>query len=169
MKIFLTLVSLILGSCGKNNIPINKHEIHVDQELQGYVVEFIDAMQKRDKKIRRMVETITMEESFSYITGANKEAVGVCLPGKWIKILKRDVPEIRYRQVMFHEMGHCFLGLGHDESGIINIMNPSEIWDINYMNKNWELLVDNMFNQKPSLFLTGEESDGKVIDCGHKH
>jgi hypothetical protein len=155
----LIVISAITVSCGAPTvIPPRQQDMVVDAELRGYVSEFITEMNKRNRKPRGYVKTITLESNVTALQ-ASDEAIGVCMPFQWIRILKREVEDIKNKAVMFHEMGHCFLGLGHNEdTSKHHIMAPSEMYSVLFLENNWDSLVNDMFSQQPSLFLTEGDS-----------
>lgn len=113
MKRFLILLTLA-SSCGPNT------PIIVDDALAPYVHKF-------EKDIDVRVSNVSV--GFGPTSG---NVVGKCLlHGSYRKItIKKDywdsVSEVQKEQLMYHELGHCALGLGH-EDGLLSNYCPASI------------------------------------------
>lgn len=64
----------------------------------------------------------------------------ILTPGKW----GRSPSAIEIRQVFYHEMGHCWLNLGHGVQGSGSIMQPSLSSYQYWIESNWDALVSNL-------------------------
>lgn len=56
-----------------------------------------------------------------------------------------DAPAPVLRELMYHELGHCFLGLEHAAPAPHKIMSPSVSGNVAFLSKNWERLVAELF------------------------
>lgn len=61
---------------------------------------------------------------------------------------------ITQKAVVFHELGHCVLNLGHAPDDALNLMTPY-ILPSDQIAENWDLLLDKLFSKSLSL----EDSD----------
>lgn len=62
--------------------------------------------------------------------------------------------DVEKRALVFHELGHCILNLGHSDLAALNLMAP-QILTETQLTTNWPLLVEKLFTK--SLLL--EDSD----------
>lgn len=122
------MVMVIASGCGPKEPSQPKYDVHpviVDDDLAPYASRFED-------DIGRSTAGISM--GFGDLSG---NVVGQCTiqgPNKTILILKSfwDASDDYQReQLMYHELGHCALGLGHvsdlrqDDNCPISIMYPN--------------------------------------------
>lgn len=112
--IFVSIVSLILSSCG-NSYSISGFE--------SYVNEFVEYGKTKNKKI----ETYELSIGFGKSEEFEEDVIGICYiyesGDKDIAIKKEywdKANEIQKKVLMFHELGHCLLGLDHDDT----FLNP---------------------------------------------
>lgn len=79
--------------------------------------------------------------------GLSGEQVGYCMAPVRIVISKKfwqDSDYIEKKNLIYHELGHCALGLDHTASETLAIMNPY-LLPPRLAQKNWETLVREMF------------------------
>lgn len=125
----------------------------VSAQIKGHVNEFLSNVQ--DPEINALVITNLGDLEGIYVTKipakyAEKDTVGLCLVGLLIpqRVVFLD-PEFigaypgLVRTLVFHELGHCLLDLGHsaDPTDIMYTNLPSiEEWD-------WQQRVDQIFER----------------------
>lgn len=103
----IVLFALALSSCGKKPII-------VDPELLEYAVRF-----ERDMG----VSTDDINMVFGKLEGSK---VGLCSIKNGVVKITVDkeywatIPELQREALMYHELGHCAMGLEHDEAKIEN-------------------------------------------------
>lgn len=149
---FFSLCSLlILVGCGKNYNP-NLNRPHVNTSLEAYVNRFVQVAESLGRPValgRIQVEFVeTMEGN----------VIGKCYPGLMTPRIEINrsywerpgVSNARRESLMFHELGHCILGRGHDDSLISgygldkSIMNSIALPSGHYEN-NWNYYMDELF------------------------
>jgi hypothetical protein len=64
---------------------------------------------------------------------------------------KAPTPALVLKELMYHELGHCLLGLDHAAQAPHQIMSPNVSGDAEYLQKNWGRLLRELFTQKPTL------------------
>lgn len=170
--ILLIIIAMFLVACGDDHqfrqtnqyTPVHQDRpIVLEPSMQVYIDEFYFEAERREVETSKLVGTANLVDSYP-----RPESVGMC--SGWIdpknKIeVRRDLTALRSywekasdwgrRIVIFHELGHCALGLDHSDSDK-EIMSPFKINDV-YAEWNWPELVDNLFASKPTtLKLTNE-------------
>lgn len=115
MRLITLLLTLTLIGCGVDKkgtvqgpgFKVNTEFNYNDQELTQYQTTF-NYITGFDNNVN--IRYQTSGESFSGNT------VGVCFYGKNLIVLSaelRDGPEVYLKWVIYHELLHCTLGLGH--------------------------------------------------------
>lgn len=152
-------VLLALISCGaeadvKRGIsdacPNVAATVSSDPDLEPFVAEFFTALAVSGRKVCLSVKTVTMARQPIEIEGEDtSEVAGACLimgHGN-IEISRKHwkaFDEGERRTLIFHELGHCVLGLDHAKEDANNIMAPY-ILDSDYTDKHWKVLTDMLF------------------------
>jgi hypothetical protein len=143
----LFVLCLVYSSCGRSlagEVPSGYHE----PELIKYLHEFrADATDSQVELQSLLLRRMTFEEM-------TPPQVGVCrtyeLPvgnryevKAWTEVLID--PDFRFdtrlRALMYHELGHCLLGRGHSETGIMR----DTMYPPGYYEENWDELVKELF------------------------
>lgn len=153
MKILLVLF-FMLTSCGVQefDIPssVNKYPCKMEFVISGGVE------QGTGKQLASFLADATRYEATCYpIIGITfvdsfneRSIVGRCDVGNAV-FLHKDYWFFSSEQArlitMYHELGHCLLGLPHDDSKP-DIMNKY-LLDPRYAKKNWTALVNNLFTK----------------------
>lgn len=81
------------------------------------------------------------------------KVVGLCSPGIYIIIDTPSWANMGYtdrRTLIYHELGHCALGLGHTKKDELDIMSPVML-DENTAELNWKELVEKMFTRAKEM------------------
>ena len=134
----LLVLSLLIG-CGRDNSPL----------LMTYTNDFVAEAASRGV-------SIDLDKMLSIRYGkTSKGADGTCkrlkLTGQYeITINKRilnadNYTRLHIKALVFHELGHCALGLDHSEDSSV-IMYRSIIQSKQYYENNWDYLIDQLFN-----------------------
>jgi len=159
---------LFLAACGPNGkiiVDTKTPEIHQARptiKLEDDMVNFLVAQFYADAEEKHAITT----DKFTSITfidayeeGSN--AVGRCNEWEYSdgRLYKREMTILKSywetasdftkRSLIYHELGHCALGLGHTPENEKQIMNPYVLGDL-YAEANWEPLVDFLFSSQPS-------------------
>jgi hypothetical protein len=149
---------LLLSSCGSS--PSDWMTIHVTMApferkpvtptLQLLVDEFIVEC---GENYARDLSSLRKMESIEYGDPSTKESpfvVGMCMQwysqGTFRKgniVVKKLYDPMLNKAIMFHELGHCVLGLSHVEQSDKEIMSPF-MMSSSYYEKNWTSLVRNL-------------------------
>ena len=66
-----------------------------------------------------------------------------------------SAPSLVLKELMYHELGHCLLGLDHAAAAPHKIMSPAVSGDINFLEKNWVRLLDEFFGSRSQLVAGG--------------
>lgn len=80
----------------------------------------------------------------AYFARLEDKVAGYCIPGFGILINENrwhSMSLMEKRELMFHELGHCTLGLEHTESGLMAPVMHSE----EEIKKNWDKWVEELF------------------------
>lgn len=152
MQIFLAL--LILVGCGSNNpVNIKRAETKIEPDLQGFYDEFLEYSQRFGVKVHRILYTMSYVDSIENTDNSlivegqctTAFAGGISTHSIAIRRIPRDdgIPwdRIVLRTVVFHELGHCVMGLEHTAMGSGQIMDPVMQMSPKYMEDNWDELV----------------------------
>lgn len=131
----------------------------VDEQVSKYVLEFYEELQKREKKVCYLVTSIRIVPN-QLIFDETKRAAGLCYSQtrSYIEISGPSweiFDEWQRRALVFHELGHCVLGLDHSPRSAINIMAPVVLPSA-IAKAHWPALVDKLFNKDMTGILAGE-------------
>lgn len=164
LKLFVVAVTLVLASCA-NFPPEPIHKIVDIQVGQEYVNRFLyeAALRGRpiliDNLVVKLVDDVGQptnpdeeeDENDPIAHGIQSQAseyVGMCTtgaytPGITLKIdYWKEANDTQKENLLFHELGHCILGLGHNKYK--SVMYPS-ILDPDYYLENRKQLLDDLF------------------------
>lgn len=155
MKLFTLIILLVLfcGGCNKN--LGHDPQYSVNPVFQGYVEDFQNESDKMGKPV--YIDDLVIKFS----TRLESDTLGQCSyenpaysPTVLInQNLWQNHTEITKKVVLFHELGHCILHRGHDETfvtvpdgmyGPKSIMHPYMQNDI-YYSDNWSYYAHEMF------------------------
>lgn len=81
----------------------------------------------------------------AYFARLEDEIAGYCIPGFGILINENRWPilgEYQKRELMYHELAHCTLGLDHSEPGLMAPVMHSE----EELKENWDSWVEELFS-----------------------
>jgi len=137
----------------------------LSEDFRPFVEQFYIDAEKRD------VATSTMVESVGFIDdyGEGMDTIGRCSEfythqsgpvTRKVTVLRSDwdaSTDIHRKLVLYHELGHCALGLHHTEESQ-QIMAKYALPDI-FAELNWDELVNTLFTTRPdgSINLTDHE------------
>lgn len=148
---------ILLVGCGSSGDPDNRDriisvsikDVEIDEELKQSVKEFIGDLALHGKDFKVTIKSIKFVDNFE------GNVVGRCYYNDRVEILKgMEYNETYLKLLMYHELGHCILKLGHTKEGSNSIMQPTLIGDSDYIKTNWSGLVSNLINSSPNLNLT---------------
>lgn len=111
MKLLLILMLIFLVSCGKDG-----KALYVEPSSQKYVTRF------------EQLSNIRIDNLIVEIKPLEARIMGVCTTGMTTprialnSLYWSNLSESEREELVFHELGHCVLGYGHDDS-TLNIMN----------------------------------------------
>jgi hypothetical protein len=138
----LTLMFMV----GCSHIPPKDRFIH--EEVRPYVESFKAEATARKVRINLKGLHLDMADE-SYFRNHLRNAVGVCTPLYKLVMLRRTFwnrSDSTDREILvYHELGHCVLGLNHWQGGP-DLMNPQMMDPIIY-NEYRELLLDRLFSR----------------------
>lgn len=151
-----------------------QHEVKVpekdhDPELKPYITQFLADAEARHITIPQ--ETVDMLKEFIYVdqmsTASEPGVMAACtryytyhlkdgeeVKVKWmnIEVLRNEVQmftrgqEPLLRELLYHELFHCFLNKGHLPDGVPGIMSPTLDSNSQAVFANWTGLLDEMFS-----------------------
>jgi len=119
---FLAVIFCALVGCVTNNTS------YVENSLKPYVEDFYHQAELRGRHIRHM----PIDVRYGLL---DFHTLGVCYRGRYpdnnlilVNAPKWDnMTQAAKRELIYHEMGHCVLGKGHEQNGIDNLMVPVAI------------------------------------------
>ncbi|NNE30085.1 MAG: hypothetical protein HKN16_10625 [Saprospiraceae bacterium] len=151
-SIYIFGLILLLSACTNEE----ENLVIIDPALQTYVYRFIDEGAERNVDVDFTLEGITIEienietngvpgQCQSYDGGANILLID---PQFW-----SAYSEVKKELLLFHELGHCYLGLAHDDNkdengNCLSIMHSSSsVCEIDFSGENREQLLDELFEK----------------------
>ena len=167
MKHFLLLLTVVLWGCGTDTVVRKKHgpvikntdayapvdgcpvsalaRIH-DAKFVPYLARFRSDAKRNEVGCYRTAvmyfDEVTLEP-----TEVEGRVLGFCQPSLRIVIDTPSWEDMSYtdrRTLIYHELGHCALGLEHTEETEEDIMNPY-LLDVEVASRKWKELVTKMF------------------------
>lgn len=129
------IILLLFISCGNNKRFNAKNDVFFD----SYKQEFIDYMYKYSNVFTNIDELRVLNMPIAFVKDINK--AGICYSSGRIEInpnLQINLPNLR--KVVFHELGHCVLNLGH--SNDFNDLMYPKLFHPNFNNNfiyRWEM------------------------------
>lgn len=156
--ILLINISMILNhSCTVFNHArlvqdeLSPHAVYIDADFTDIYYEFLADARKwhADTHLLNRLTEITYDE-VPVAEGKNEVTVGVCemtLNYSVIHISKK-ASKNELKLLLYHELGHCVLGLDHTERDSNTIMQPVMIPDKEWIERNWDWLVQDLFAQQ---------------------
>lgn len=176
MKLFLTsLLATFLVACGTQEaeLPViekeeNPKSNNSDPYLSQYLEHFYGiclqtSAANRCKENYKKLISINFVDSFGEeIEKDNVLVAGVCWWSKNTRRvqLKRGLTEsgsMKERGLIFHELGHCLLDLGHANASTKMMMNPY-LFDEKTYADNWDKFQKELFGLVLSLLFVNEEN-----------
>lgn len=161
-KIFIASILLLLVACGSRDpLDVGDVESRIDLRVAEMVDNFfLDAESHGySSSLRQMIFSVKFGEIKGF--DGKKTILGVCqsykdsqdkhlgIAGSNYIILSKDrFPKLSKKlqeYVIYHELGHCALGLGHSDD-TADIMYPTTWTDKYWINEKEELL-DKLFNR----------------------
>jgi hypothetical protein len=119
VKIFILMAFVALQSCQKEEVKLSKEFPNVDAELWHLFEKFENEGKKRGVEIDLIKEGITGEIGMT----ENPLWVGQCThnvnePNHVIINLNfwNSADDLKKEKIVFHELGHCYLGKGHNDA-----------------------------------------------------
>lgn len=116
MRYLLSLSLLILTSCGPGVVHKTGGNLLIDASLQPYFDSFKEELKARNVDIKINNIMITQVNDLPLSVGAN------CNRGGSMPVIKINAffwnlyGEEDKEAMLFHELGHCILGRGHDDT-----------------------------------------------------
>lgn len=158
---------MLLASCGMQvKLPqmsagkVSKGVKIESQELKSYIDNFIKIAEncygRSPKYIQLRVRLVT-----EFTNKKKTEVVATCMKSsnglseiEFLQSYYDVMDHTAVRRTVFHEMGHCYLGLDHNESNYDSIMYPS-------------ILVQGVYDNYDDLAI--DELFGKTNECNLQH
>jgi len=186
MKTFLTilLASTLIGCGTDQDLVLSTEKIKPEEKkeqqeksdpyLEQYLKHFYGiciqttAANRCGENLKKL-KSINFVDSFDQKTDPDGVVAGVCWWSRFERKIeiKRKVAEpgsMRERALIFHELGHCLLDLGHSDPKTMMLMNPY-LFDEKTYASSWSRLQTEMFQLVLSFLLADEFdlSDDKSI------
>lgn len=158
----LLLLTLALGLVGCGTMPNDGQLQRVAEEIVGpnpkcsirtlaryHDPEFrpyLTAFQQDAKKYKVGCYSTS---SMHFVTELEKDIAGYCLPGERIVISRQtwdNLQDIEKSTLIYHELGHCSLGLDHTAPNEWALMNP-RLLPTYMLEGHWDELVEAMFQK----------------------
>lgn len=169
----LLLTSVLIG-CGSGEEPVmsvnkqpedKKQKEKNDEYLEKYLDHFYGiciqtTAANRCKENLKKVKSINFVDSFDEKTDPNGMVAGVCW---WSRTerriqIKRNMTKLgsmQERALIFHELGHCLLDLGHSNRQTNMLMNPY-LFDEQTYTSNWTRFQNELFQLVLSFLLADQ-------------
>jgi len=171
MKFFISLLSaMVLIGCGveQQSDPVTvttKQKEASDQYLSEYMKHFYGICLQTTAANRcgenlKKISSINFVDKFDEETDPNGMVAGICW---WTRNTRRveikrnitKVGSLQERGLIFHELGHCLLDLGHASPESKMMMSPYLFDEKTYVT-NWDRLQNELFNLILSFVLADE-------------
>jgi hypothetical protein len=151
---------MFLASCGvKVTMPkitdgkVDRGLFFQSPELKSYTVNFINIAQtcyQRGPEYRqlrvRVVDRLPASEGESPIATCTRYSNGLA-EIEFLKSYYEEMDHTAIRRVMFHEMGHCYLGKDHSKNDVNSFMYPT-IWTKGIYDNYDEQYMDELFGKE---------------------
>jgi hypothetical protein len=148
------LVAAFFVGCG----PVNggTTEWSRDWSLQDYVYRFLEDAEEHgasDRMIQgRQIRNLNHWTKADFFASGNEKKIGLCVRHQYGDVdvyqdiyIREGMPEWAERVTMYHELGHCWLGLEHaPEMG--RIMSAGITWNEEYWDEHWEEELELLFS-----------------------
>lgn len=164
MKILIALMLVFTTactSCGRSNKDLVELVTEVDDDLYPHYVEFLEYSDKYDARLMHHLDTMVFGDPVTKTNPDTTKILARCYYKGYrthviIKPKLRD--DCRLKGVVFHELGHCLLGIrGHYSADADKIMQKSfNRADCKWLEERWEEVVEELFT-KPGP--TGEPKE----------
>lgn len=133
-------------NCSYSSTMVGK----IDEDLKEQVVSFALEATARNTSCTTVSDIgFDSQESINGQVGKTT-TVGLCeMNARWILISRdfwSEIDDTTREILMFHELGHCALGLNHASENSINIMNPYVLSSSLYQDDR-EHLLDKLFSR----------------------
>lgn len=160
------IILVLLTSCG--SMPTDweqydeRSDTRIDYEapepkIQSVIDEFYDDC---NGKYGTDLSNLNKLESVKFGEPSSDEfpnRIGVC---HWwtrdgeltrARVVVKDIEqEFRFKALMYHELGHCVLQLGHTDQNPYTLMSPALKSNEQYLEENWDELVEQLCTMLPS-------------------
>lgn len=138
----------LLETCSEADVPFD-----TDPEFKAHVKGFFVDAVAHSEKFCIILSSVKFGTDAPLGVAEDDEVIGLCDSDHNIRIWRpwwNTASEIAKEAVIYHELGHCVLGLDHAKPGTLNFMTPS-IPNDEALLENWNLLVTKLFNKDMSL------------------
>ena len=135
----LLIVMTMLVGCG--TAPV------IDERLEAYYDEFMQDADRLniDMSKFKTIDSMSIVEDFEDDPEVSEEAIGICIltpASRTIEIKASTMDDDILKAIVYHELGHCVLNLGHHDGDELNIMNSMTSWGIY---EDWDNRVETLF------------------------
>jgi hypothetical protein len=145
---YLILFGLLAG-CGiseaQHRTTPNHLLLNTEQPLAGYLLDFLRDCDGSNLRALRQLQWIRFTEPDEILLGRER-VVGVCVVRdgySYIKV-KRMASEIQQKALLYHELGHCVLRVGHKSGTLM----ASKLLSKETLTRDWDRLVPELCSMR---------------------
>lgn len=137
-----------------------------DPRLETWLDDFFELAQKHGSRCHK-VRSIRMEDQekiSNHPQIKSPSVIGYCSTDGFVVLSEQiwqDRSLLFNKALLFHELGHCVLGLDHAPEGKVNLMTPYMLFDTE-LAEHWAELMQKLFTGTMSL--TEEDEQDVVFD-----
>lgn len=135
--------------------------INGDKVAQLRIVKFVDSVEQQKRSYGQASGGEELAGACTDVVVDNTMNAGLYKSGErktWQEIWISNsitgdapTPALVLKELMYHELGHCLLGLDHAAQAPHRIMSPNVSGDEQYLKKNWGRLLGELFASQPTL------------------
>jgi len=135
------IIAIILTACGRPSNTEPSIELATESDVHDFIDQFmVDAKKHGLNLDKSLIKSVKLED----VIDGNPRRLGQCSGSAVGQIIqfKKGFSKAETKLTVYHELGHCMLGLGHtnDDNDIMYTYSTSKPLN------NWEAAVNDLFN-----------------------
>lgn len=129
------------------------------------IVKFVDSVEQQKQAYGQASDGEELAGACTDVVLDNRTTAGIYAAGRrksWQEIWIANsitgagpTPKLVLKELMYHELGHCLLGLDHAAPSPHKIMSPAVSGDAKFLESHWTRLVQELFTSRTNLVAGG--------------